>query len=261
VPDRPDFGETSLDCPPDPLAIFSTVPDPSPIAITSATDPVTKTVTASSPTCGDLSGENCLCDTCNNINREPCTANADCPDPAGPIGPICGGTRCLGGANDGAACTSNTVCPGGLCNRAGWPSSPSSCLDNTATANILDCTDVDGEGECTEGPVGKSCSVASGHAQRGCLTDVDCGCAPSSGCCEAHNRPCFPTGTRTGTGKVGTQTLIANGMEDTPMGDTSSPTLGAVYCARPFVAQAVNTVIGLPGPARVTIKGTAVSRP
>jgi hypothetical protein len=258
VANRPDFGTTSLDCPP---SGFGSPVATLPIDLSNATDPVTKTLTATSPTCGDGSGERCLCDTCNNINAETCDDNTDCPDPAGPIGPICGGRRCIAGANAGAACNNNTQCPGSQCARKGEPSKPSACLDDTATVNIFDCTDgdLDGEGECTVGPVTSNCSAASGHAQRGCGNDADCG--GGIGSCESANRKCFLTGGFTPTGKVGTNTLIAVGMEDAPMNDTSQPTLAAVFCVGPTAADAVNGAAGLPGPGRVTIRGTASALP
>jgi hypothetical protein len=264
VPGRPDFGKTSLDCPLASGSIIATLP----IDLTNATDPVTKTVTAASPTCSGESGEKCLCDTCNNGNQEPCDANSDCPDPAGPIGPICGGRRCIGGTNSGAACTTNTECPsGGICNKPGEPTKPSACLDDTNTVNTLDCSDTiqsgsntDGEGECLQGPVTTHCSVAPGHAQRGCVVDGDCG--GGVGSCEAENRQCFLTGdVPGGSGKDGTGTLIAVGMEDTPMNDVSNPTLGAVFCVGPTGSASVNNVAGLPGPGRVTIRGTATGLP
>ena len=259
VPGRPDFGQTSLDCPIASGSLIATLP----IDLSNATAPVTKTVTATSPGCSGVAGEKCLCDTCNNINAEPCDANADCPDPAGPIGPICGGKRCIGGTNAGAACTGNTECPsGGLCARPGEPTKTSACLDDTNTPGVLDCTDtapVDGEGECTQGPVTTSCSVASGHAQRGCTVDADCG--GGVGSCESNNRECFLTGSATGFGIVGTTTLIANGMADIPMNDVAHPTLGAVFCVGPTGSTSVNNVAGLPGPGRVTIRGTATGLP
>ena len=45
------------------------------------------------------------------------------------------------------------------------------------------------------------------------------------------------------------------------MNDVSNPTLGAVFCVGPTGAASVNNVAGLPGPARITIKGTAVGVP
>ena len=153
-------------------------------------------------------------------------------------------------------------CPGGgQCNKPGEPTKPSACLDDSATPGVLDCNDsapVDGEGECTKGPVTNTCSVASGHGQRGCTIDADCGGAVGS--CESSNRRCFLTGGFTGSA-IGTNTLIAEGVADAPMADVSNPTLGAVFCIGPTGASAVNNVAGLPGPGRVTIKGQAIGHP
>jgi hypothetical protein len=257
VPGRPDFGQTSLDCPIAAGSLIATLA----IDLTNATDPVTKTLSASSPGCSGEPGERCLCDTCNNVNQEACDANTDCPDPAGPVGPICGGRRCIGGTNAGTPCATTSECPsGGICGKPGEPTKPSACLDDTTTVGVLDCSDtapVDGEGECTQGPITTSCSVASGHAQRGCTVDTDCGGA--TGSCEANNRECFLTGGF--SGKNGTNTLIAVGMEDPPMNDVSIPTLGAVFCVGPTGLSSVNNVAGLPGPGRVTIRGTATGLP
>jgi hypothetical protein len=258
VPGRPDFGQTSLDCPLAAGALIATLP----IDLSNATTLVTRTVSATSPGCNGAPGERCLCGTCNNGTAEPCAANADCPDPTGPIGPICNGNRCLGGTNGGAPCTNVSECPGGgQCNKPGEPTKPSACLDNTATPGVLDCSDtapVDGEGECTSGPVTNTCSVASGHGQRGCTTDADCG--GGVGSCESTNRRCFLTGGFTGNA-IGTNTLTAQGVADPPMNDTAVPTLGAVFCVGPTGAAAVNNVAGLPGPGRVTIRGTATGLP
>jgi hypothetical protein len=49
--------------------------------------------------------------------------------------------------------------------------------------------------------------------------------------------------------------------EETPVHDVSHPTLGAVFCVAPTRSSSLNTVAGLPGPARVTIKGTATGHP
>jgi hypothetical protein len=63
------------------------------------------------------------------------------------------------------------------------------------------------------------------------------------------------------SGKNGTGTLVANGMEDPPMNDISNPTLGAVFCVGPTGSTSINNVSGLPGPGRVTIRGTATGLP
>jgi hypothetical protein len=63
------------------------------------------------------------------------------------------------------------------------------------------------------------------------------------------------------TGVNGTNALTAVGVADTPMNDTSNPTIAAVFCVGPTGASAVNGVSGLPGPGRTTIKGAALGRP
>ncbi|MBP1690493.1 MAG: hypothetical protein H6Q34_1066, partial [Deltaproteobacteria bacterium] len=120
-----------------------------------------------------------------------------------------------------------------------------------------DTAPVDGEGQCAQGPIDNNCSVASGHAQRGCSGDGDCG--GGAGSCVSLNRNCFLTGGFSGVN--GTNTLTAVGMADTPMADTSNPTIAAVFCVGPTGAAAVNSVSGLPGPGRTTIKGSALGRP
>ena len=257
---RPDFGVTSLDCPPDSASIIATLP----IDLSNRTAPVTKTLTANSPACTGIANERCLCDTCNNSNADPCLSNADCPVSGGNPG-ICGGKRCLSGANDGAPCSVTSECPGGSCARKGVPTKPSACTDDTTVdERVMECADGDGdgEGECTVGPTDQNCTVASGHGQRGCTTEADCG--GGVGSCASVQRGCFLTGGGTFQPSGlndGTDTLTAVGQADTPVADVAHPTLGAVFCVGPTGLPAVNTVAGLPGPARVTIKGTAQGLP
>jgi hypothetical protein len=120
----------------------------------------------------------------------------------------------------------------------------------------------DNEGGCTIGPIDQNCTVASGHGQRGCTTDADCG--GGVGSCATFNRKCFLTGGGTfqpsGT-TDGTDTLIAVGMADPPMNDVSVPTLASIFCVAPTGSSSVNNVAGLPGPGRVTIRGTATGLP
>ncbi len=256
VPGRPDYGATSLDCPPLPGAIIATLP----IDLSNKTGAVTKTLTASSPNCSGQPPNKCLCDTCNNLAATPCSTNADCVAVGATV---CGGKRCLSGANNGAPCSTNSQCPGGACSRPGEPTKPASCLDNTSTIDTLDCidSDGDGEGECVGGPSDRNCTLASGHAQRGCITDADCGGAPAS--CGVANRMCFLTGGGTFVANAlgGTDTLTAVGAPDTPVQDVSHPTLASVFCVGPTGAAAINNVAGLPGPGRTTLKGTAVGHP
>jgi hypothetical protein len=261
---RPDFGRTSLDCPLPVGGLIATLP----INLSNETNTVTRTISSASPNCGQSApGQKCMCQTCNNLAATPCFTNADCTAVGATI---CGGNRCIGGTNAGGPCSGASSCPSGACGRAGEPTKPSACLEGTANPdNNIDCVDRgDGEGECVSGPLTSACSVASGHAQRGCLSDGDCGDTPGSGApgsCETTNRLCFLTGGGSFQppviGLIGTDTLIAAGMEDTPMNDVARPTLGAVFCVGPTGAPAVNNVAGLPGPGRVTIRGTALGLP
>jgi hypothetical protein len=210
-----------------------------------------------------------MCQSCSGGTNHgaTCQVASQCPG-----GTCLNPRQCAAGTNAGATCTTNTQCPGstcagtcaggGQCNRPGEPTRPSACLDDTSTPDTLDCADEGGdEGSCSVGPVDNNCSVASGHAQRGCSTDADCGGV--AGSCETVNRKCFLTGGGTfqaGT-RAGTDSLIAFGQEDTPVNDVSNPTLGAVFCVGPTGSSSVNNVAGLPGPGRVTIKGTALGLP
>ncbi len=100
---EPGFPDSSLDCPPLGGGLIATLP----IDLTNTTGTATKTLSAASPNCRapGFTALECFCDTCNSGAAQPCDDNGDCPDPAGPIGPICGGRRCIGGGNSGAACT------------------------------------------------------------------------------------------------------------------------------------------------------------
>ena len=258
TPGFPDFGTTSLDCPPSAPFSFK-----SRFTLDNVTDPDVMTVNAASPDCRGLSGEKCLCDTCNNANAEPCASNAECPDPAGPIGPVCGGKRCVGGANDGAPCSTSSECPGGLCGVPGYGTAPTYCADDTSAPGVFQCADtppVDGEGACLAGPFDSHCTIASGHPQRGCSSDADCG--GGLGTCDSFPFPCFLTGTAVGFGtRVGTQTLIAAGAEDVPVRDVSHPTLGSASCMSVTGASFFNDIFGFPGPQRTTLRVTARALP
>ncbi len=265
VPGRPDYGTTSLDCPP-PIATIAVLP----IDLTNSTGTVSKVLSASSPNCtagGLPAGTKCVCDTCNNANSEPCDSNADCPVSGGNPG-ICGGRRCLGGTNIGAPCTVASQCPGGSCARPGQPTQPNGCVDDCTT--IPDgtlCVDTaptgDNEGECPEDPPSGVCSLSSGHSQRSCTIDDEC-CDDAPSCtldpvtpgeCQIGSRLCFLDNGVNGNAITGV------GMADPPVQDTSEPTLAAVFCIAPTSAPAVNIAAGLPGPGRTTLKGTASGHP
>jgi hypothetical protein len=259
VPDRPDYGRTSLDCPPPPATLSAALA----IDLDNATGTVVKTLSTSSPNCSNSPGSKCLCDTCNNGDAEVCDDNSDCPDPPGLIGPICGGRRCMAGSNTGTPCVSSSECPGApnACGRPGEPTRPVSCVDDSGS---IGCDDADGDGvgSCVLGPTDQRCTVVSGHAQRGCVTDGDCG--GGTGACDSFIRSCFPTGGgsfQTSPAFVGTDTLLAVGMDDAPVAGVSHPTLASAFCAGVTSNNVINVVAGLPGPVRLTVKRTATTQP
>jgi hypothetical protein len=149
------------------------------------------------------------------------------------------------------------------CGVPGEQPRPNSCVDLTATP-LVDgslCADVaplgDHEGECPEAPITQSCSVASGHPQRSCVSDADC-CDDedciidpvSPGDCEERSRSCYLD-----NGVVG-QGIAVAGAEDVPSGGMASPTIAGLYCAPPDGGSFLHIVAGLPGPARFKLRET-----
>lgn len=220
------FGTTSLDCPP---ATSSNIGD---LAVTF------KPATTGTSTLGTnrpctATGGNCFCSTCATAAAEPCNDNADCP-----TGIVCGGKRCVGGSNEGTACTTNSQCASGICNRPGTPTAPNACLGGVCDPNPADPNNPN-EGICSNGPIDRSCSL---EPYRGCSSATDCNPPPTGNCadclpgqtCQAANRQCFldPI-VRTGT--PGTRDSI----------------LAATFCLPPTRSDSINNVAGLPGPGAV----------
>ena len=112
------FGPMSLDCQPNFAATIGNLQ----IAFNTLTTGTT--TLASGPTCTapGFTSMNCFCDTCGDAAGEPCNSNADCPG-----GVICGGKRCIGGANAGAVCAATSECPSGNCGRPGQATAPNQC--------------------------------------------------------------------------------------------------------------------------------------
>lgn len=261
VPGRPDYGRTSLDCPPLPAGLLA---DPV-LPFGNATDAVTRALSTASPSCtaSGFGTAKCLCDTCNDANAEPCFTNTDCPPSGGNPG-VCGGRRCLAGPNLGAPCTASSQCPSSTCARPGTQTAPTGCIEDYTQDGMVACVAQNGtdEGECVVGPTDQVCSLASGHGQRGCTTDGDCGGA--TGACESNARKCFLTGAGTFSQypwQPGTDTLVAAGMASPPVGGVAHPTLASVLCVPPVGSVPMNTVAGLPGPARLTVKTTVRLQP
>lgn len=284
-----DFGSTSFDCPPNPA---SSIADFFLGNVDFSTATQTRTVSASSPDCtaAGYTGKRCLCDSCNNINGQGCFTNADCPVSDGQAG-ICGGRRCIGGAEAGlpcrtcvgganhqGTCSTASACPGGVCvrptcavggacGRTGEPTRPNVCNDDTSTGTDGTlCVDTapagDGKGECQEGPVWGHCSLSSGHGHRECSMDSDCCDDPFFGCtadpvtpgeCVFTYRPCF-----TDNGLLGGSVSVT-GAATPPVGNTSNPTdLGMLTCIPPVSAPAVNAAGGFPGLGRQIQPGQLV---
>ncbi len=219
------FGTTSIDCPPASAANIGDLR----VRFDQATTGTTSMST--NRPCTGTSG-NCFCNTCATPEGEGCNSNADCPS-----GIVCGGRRCVGGANNGTVCTNNSQCASGSCNRPGTPTARNACL-GTCEPNASDPTNST-DGLCTEGPVDSVCNL---EPYRSCTNDVDCNPPPAGNCndcfagqtCEAQTRQCFldPI-VRTGT--PGTQTSV----------------LAATFCLPPTRSDSINNVAGLPGPGAV----------
>ncbi len=278
----PDYGATSLDCPP--RKIYQAFTHTS--TLLGSTGTASLVLTAASPRCTGGVTARCACDTCNNAAAEPCTSNADCPPSGGTAG-VCGGRRCLGGpsngspcrlcvggANDGSVCTSgancaggaclNPTCPGGgLCARLGNPTKPNGCFDDSTTpldgSQCVDTAPVgDQQGSCPELPVEARCSESSGHPQRFCLSDDDC-CDDTPDCdldpatpgeCQISARPCFLD-----NGVIG-NAIVATGAADPPSGGVASPTIAQVFCTGSTASAFFNAASGAPGPGRMTLVET-----
>jgi hypothetical protein len=235
------FGSTSLDCPPAPGGNVANLS----IAINSSTGSVVRTLSSANPNCSGTAGKKCFCDTCNNATAQACSTNADCPVSGGNPG-ICGGKRCIGGVSAGSPCTTDANCTGGTCNRPGQPTQPNACLgvgcEDTGTGN--------NEGECTDGPIVQTCAPPEQY--KGCSNGTDC---PITHDCRSSLRKCFLD-----NGNVG-GVLEADGQASPPVNDVSNPRLASIFCVPPTSSTSVNSASGLPGPARLTLRGTAHALP
>ncbi len=220
------FGFTSFDCMPD---SGSSIGNLAIVFDDATTGTKSISTSAASPNCTGAAGPKCFCDTCNNADNTACFSNADCPPSGGNPG-ICGGKRCLGGANGGAPCSAASECPSSACSRPGTPTKPNGCVDDTTIpGDGTVCVDIGGgQGQCPEGPIDSNC--AAPEQFRGCTPATQVTDCPITHSCVSANRACFPsTVTRTGT-----------------PGPTSGAYVGE-FCIAPTGAAAVNNVAGLPG--------------
>jgi hypothetical protein len=253
-----EFGDVSFDCPPGTGGIIAELPIP----LKSSTGVQTRTLTAASPTCRAVgfSGSTCLCDTCNDADATPCTADADCPMSGGQPG-VCGGRRCQGGTNNGNPCVTAAECPGGgTCGVPGLATAPNQCDDAICTPNTPPDGDSVDEGVCAAGPNDTVCSF---ERFRGCLSDNDCTPPPAGGCsdcvpgqqCVSRPRQCF-----TDNGVIG-GTMTVAGSAEPFCGNSADAAIGALFCIGPTTSTAANSVAGIPGPGRLTLGLRAVIDP
>jgi hypothetical protein len=266
------FGSTSFDCPPSAATSIGSLVIPS-VPLATSTAAQTRTLSAANPFCsaGGFGSSRCQCDTCNSTAPGglpiPCSTNADCPDPAGPVGPICGGRRCFNGPNDGAPCSAASECPSGFCAFIGEPTKPNGCNDFTCSPTS------GGEGVCAAGPFEQFCGPNTPY--QGCNDDTDCtfltciggmnngascaaasecpggGCSPGT-CTIGKFRECY-----TDNGVIGGSVSVS-GVADPPAtnSDVASPVLGALFCMPPMSASSANAASGFPGLGRLRIPGT-----
>jgi hypothetical protein len=237
----PSFGTTSLDCPPSTGAQIAALP----IDLSNSTGTQTRTLSADSPNCraAGFTALECFCDTCDNLAATPCSSNADCTAVGATT---CGGRRCLpgSGALTGNPCAVNADCSPGFCGVPGQPSAPNACSDGVCTPGA------DNEGTCEAGPIDQTCTI---ETFRSCSSDAEC---PATGdTCGSRLRECFID-----NGTIG-GSVTATGEPDPPINDVSEPVLAALFCIGPTGAGAVNSVAGLPGLGRLTLRGTARGLP
>lgn len=271
--ESPLFGNVSFDCPPDPGGNVANLNIP----LNYATGVQTVSLTAASPPCTapGFGTSKCFCDTCNNGAATACSSNADCVAVGATI---CGGRRCQGGANAGAACTVPSECPGGACGRPGKTTLPNECDDVICTPNTPPDNDSSNEGLCLAGPFELFCAI---ETFRGCVSDVDC-TKPGDSCTNGKFRQCM-----TDNGVIGTHcfgggnaaepcTTIADCPDPTPpafcgggsvsvsgaaypacaITGSGTGSVGAFFCIGPTSSSSVNSVAGLPGLGRVTLPTT-----
>jgi hypothetical protein len=227
------FGDTSLDCRPLAAGVIANLN----IDLSTTTGSITRTLSASSPSCTapGFTGDKCHCDTCATAAAEACSSNLDCPG-----GAICGGLRCISGSNNGAPCPTaggTSVCPSGSCGRPGFATKPNEC-----DSGVGDCAlDSGNEWACVSGPFEQFCAPSATH--KACSTNADC--TVSGDTCQGKFRNCYDN------------SVTATGLADVPVNHEADPTLAAMFCIAPTTSPAVNSVAGLPGLGRLELPGHA----
>jgi hypothetical protein len=227
------FGNTSVDCPPDPgQNISGTGLDIIWNPVGTGTTSATPTYTCNAPGFG---GKECVggpnagktCTASSQCTPGTCNGLCYCPQTGGGTAqrPNRCDSACVGGDNDGELCAFDTDCPnGGFCHLADCRLNP---LDPNGPT----------EGICASGPVK---GVCANHPFKTCNVDGDCAgfncpfCDPGE-TCVLGNSQCFPSG---GYERVGTP-------------DPTTPIVGAVYCIQATTSAAINNTAGLPGPGAI----------
>jgi hypothetical protein len=235
---NPGWGPTSLDCPPSAAATIAQLP----VDFARSTGSVVRTLGAASPSCRAVGGRKCHCDTCNNAAASPCESNADCVAVGASI---CGGARCLGGANDGQPCSLASQCPGATgCGVPGAATAPNACAGGSGDCIAGDnapATSAD-DRICASGPVDQACGPT--ETFRTCGTDADC--VVPGDTCAARFRECFDDGA------VG-DSVAATGHADPPVDHRSSSTTVSLACVGATSSAALNGAVGLPSLARIKL--------
>jgi hypothetical protein len=229
------YGEdVSLDCPP-------SAPDATTLtfALTLTTGTQNLTLGATSPSCSGpgTAGMLCQCDTCDNAAATPCHTHADCLAVGATT---CGGRRCIGSANSGTPCVTNSECPGGACTRLGVRTQPNDCNDLTCSADVGDTASSD-EGFCAAGPFLGHCTIRRFQA---CGMDTDC--TTPGDHCTGQFLDCF-----TDNGVLGGSITASGSAAD-------APTVAGLACVGPLHPGSFYDAIGLPGPARFTLRAQGI---
>ena len=239
------WGKTSLDCPPLAGGKLASLA----VDLSNTTGTKTRTLTTDNPLCTapGFTTLRCQCDTCDNAEATPCSANADCVAVGATI---CGGKRCVAGDNNGAPCADTSECPnGGACTTTGTKTAPNQCDggsgdckpgDNTPPTSATDHI-------CGTGPFERFCGPA--ETFRSCTNNAGCG-FPGDTCSVSRFRECFDNGV---LGDV----VTAQGVVSTPVADASDPTLAALFCIGPTGGGAVDGAAGLPGLGKLELPGHA----
>ena len=206
-----------------------------------------RSLSTSSPNCRapGFTGLKCFCDTCNNAAAQPCGSNADCPDPAGPIGPICGGRRCSGGSQQRRGLHRGQRMPRRCPARCPAGATATNQCDDTASARRPAATKVTVQRRAVRAVLRSRCDFR--RLRERCRLRAVCGQylldreIPRVLHRQRGHRRQHLYRDRRGR-SAGERRL-------------SGPTLAAIFCVGPTASSAVNSVAGTPGLGRLELPG------